>query len=189
MGTRLLYLQSRAPDEIPRRWVGFYSTLLQSRAPDETRQTTEHLVRSTSNFLQANDPLSLSRSRPEPTATVGRGDVVAPPEPRARARTRAEHRTRRGPTRGPRTAPRSGRTRPSPAPWSMRAPSVWHGGPAGRPAGAQQQRDAAVARPAPRADATVNETFPARTRSNQGACGERTSGLTLNKELLLLTTK
>ena len=98
------------------------------------------------------DSLSLP-NRPEPTATEGRGNVNDPPEPRARARTRAEHAAQQiaGVEAGP---PHPGNTR-APSPTLQVERLAQH----------QQQRGEAVARPAPRADAPVNETSRARARS------------------------
>ena len=78
-----------------------------------------------------------------------------PPEPRARARTRAERAAQQ--TAGAEAGP--------PHPGTMRAlPSTLQ-----VDRQAHQQRGAAVARPAPRADAPANETFSARARSNARA--------------------
>ena len=98
------------------------------------------------------DSLSLP-NRPEPTATEGRGNVNEPPEPRARARTRAEHAAQQiaGVEAGP---PHPGTTR-APSPTLQVERQAQH----------QQQRGEAVARPAPHADAPVNETSRARARS------------------------
>ena len=98
------------------------------------------------------DTLSLP-NRPEPTATVGRGDVIAPPEPRASARTRAEHAAQQI----------AGAEADAPHPGNTRAPLQTLQ--VERQAQHQQQRGDAVARPASRADAPVNETSRARARS------------------------
>ena len=80
-----------------------------------------------------------------------------PPEPRARARTRGEHAAHQ--IAGAKAdAPHPGTTRALPSTLQV-----------DRQAQQQQQRGAAVAGPAPRADAPANETFSARARSNARA--------------------